>query len=104
MLILTAAAGNTGWHYMIMRHARYAPHLSNYSAAAGGRTFPSAAGFHTSEGFYTDDEGVYLFETRDAPPLVGPSNHGPQDLEAIVEAQRTRIRKLSEGGLSIPAQ
>src|SRR5215216_6631616 len=25
MLLLTAAAGNTGWHYMIMRHARYAP-------------------------------------------------------------------------------
>jgi hypothetical protein len=25
MLVLTAAAGNTGWHYMIMRHARYAP-------------------------------------------------------------------------------
>jgi hypothetical protein len=24
MLVLTAAAGNTGWHYMIMRHARYA--------------------------------------------------------------------------------
>ena len=23
MLVLTAAAGNTGWHYMIMRHARY---------------------------------------------------------------------------------
>jgi hypothetical protein len=66
MLVLTAAAGNTGWHYMIMRHARYAPHLSNYSGAAGGRTFPSAAGFHTSEVFFTDDEGVYLFETRDA--------------------------------------
>ena len=43
MLVLTAAAGNTGWHYMITRHARYAPHLSNYSGAAGGRTFPSAA-------------------------------------------------------------
>ena len=35
MLVLTAAAGNTGWHYMITRHARYAPHLSNYSGAAG---------------------------------------------------------------------
>ena len=61
MMVLTAAAGNTGWHYAITRHARYAPHLSNYSAAAGGRTFPSAAGFHTSEVFFTDDDGVYLF-------------------------------------------
>jgi len=80
MLVLTAAAGNTGWRYMIMRHARYAPHLSNYSGAAGGRTFPSAAGFHTSEVFFTDDEGVYLFETRDAPrlsssrPMVPPTS------------------------------
>jgi hypothetical protein len=57
MLVLTAAAGNTGWHYMIMRHARYAPHLSNYSGAAGGRTFPSAAGFHTSELFFTRRRG-----------------------------------------------
>jgi hypothetical protein len=31
MLVLTAAGGNTGWHYLITRHARYAPHLSNYS-------------------------------------------------------------------------
>ena len=48
LLILTAAAGNTGWHHSITRHDRYAPHLANYPGAAGGRTFPSAAGFHTS--------------------------------------------------------
>src|SRR5574341_1094692 len=54
MIILTAAAGNTGWHNMITRHDRYAPHISNYSLAAGGRTFPSAAGFHTSEIFFTN--------------------------------------------------
>src|ERR671913_958820 len=79
MLVLTAAAGNTGWHYMITRHARYAPHLSNYSAAAGGRTFPSAAGFHTSEVFFTDDEGVYLFETPDPPPPVQQTTDRPPD-------------------------
>ncbi len=42
MLVLTAAAGNTGWHFSIMRHTRYAPHLSNYSGAAGGRTMSRA--------------------------------------------------------------
>ncbi|MGE5855157.1 MAG: hypothetical protein ACM34C_01220, partial [Syntrophaceae bacterium] len=52
MLVLTAAAGNTGWHYMINRDDSYAPHLSNYSAAAGGRTFPSPAGWEISEFFY----------------------------------------------------
>ena len=66
ILVLTSVAGTTGWHYGITRHARYAPHLSNYSAAAAGRTFPSAAGFHTSEVFFTDDSGTYFFPTRDA--------------------------------------
>src|SRR3712207_9002223 len=81
---------------MIMRHARYAPPLSNYSGAAGGRTFPSAAGFHTSEVFFTDDEGVYLFETRDAPALVEQTTDGPPDLEAILQAHRGRIRRSEE--------
>jgi hypothetical protein len=31
MLVLTAAGGNTGWHYAITRNATYAPHLANYA-------------------------------------------------------------------------
>ncbi|MCG8350553.1 MAG: hypothetical protein MI924_22525 [Chloroflexales bacterium] len=104
MMVLTAAAGNTGWHYMITRHARYAPHLSNYSAAAGGRTFPSAAGFHTSEVFFTDDNGVYFFATRDAPALAQRTADGSIDIEALLEAHRARIRKLADGRLHIPAE
>jgi hypothetical protein len=74
LLILAVMTGTTGWHYGIMRHARYAPALSNYNGAAAGRTFPSAAGFHTSELFYTDDSGVYYLPTRDAGALVDPAN------------------------------
>ena len=62
LLVVTACGGNTGWHHMLYRAKLYAPHLSNYSGAAGGRTFPSAAGFHTSNTFFTDDEGVYLLD------------------------------------------
>lgn len=103
MLVLTAATGNTGWHHMIYRNARYAPRLANYSAAAGGRTFPSAAGFHTTEFFYTDDTGVYFLPTRDAPSLVEP-NGGELDLDAWLQAHRRRIRKLADGRLHLPAQ
>jgi hypothetical protein len=102
MILLTASCGNTGWHYMITRHARYAPHISNYSAAAGGRTFPSAAGVHTSEVFFTNDEGVFFIETRDAPALVEVGTDGKMDLEALLEAHRKRIRRLSDGRLHIP--
>lgn len=103
MMVLTAAAGNTGWHFMITRNARYAPHLANYSGAAGGRTFPSAAGFHTSEFFFTDDEGVYFFPMRDAPALTEREPGAPIDLDAIVAAQRQRIRKLDDKRLRLPA-
>lgn len=103
IMVLTAAGGNTGWHYMITRHARYAPHMSNYSAAAGGRTFPSAAGFHTSELFFTNDEGVFFFPTRDAPALVERGGDGGLDVAALLDAHRGRIRKLQDGRLNIPA-
>jgi hypothetical protein len=104
MLVLTAMGGNTGWHYLIMRHARYAPHLSNYCCAAGGRTFPSAAGFHTSELFFTDDAGIYFMATRDAPDLR-TSGAGTEagDIAALLEAHQARLRKLADGRLRLPA-
>jgi hypothetical protein len=104
MLVITAAAGNTGWHHMIFRNKTYAPHLANYSAAAGGRTFPSAAGFHTSEFFFTDDNGVYFFPTRDAGSLVQRDDDGNLDLNSWLEAHRKRIRKLADGRLNIPPE
>jgi hypothetical protein len=73
MLVLSAMGGTTGWHFSITRHARYAPHVSNYAGGAAGRTFPSAAGFHTAELFFTDDSGLYFFPTRDAGALIDPA-------------------------------
>jgi hypothetical protein len=102
MLVLTAAAGNTGWHYMIYRDDSYAPHLSNYSAAAGGRTFPSPAGWEISDFFYTDDQGVYYLPTRDSPSLMERDEAGQLDLNAWLKAHRARIRKLSERRLHLP--
>jgi len=103
MLVLTSAAGNTGWHFAITRNATYAPNFPNYAGAAGGRTFPSAAGFHVGEVFFTDDSGVYLFETRDAPKLVDRDPSEPVDIEAVIEAHRARVRKLADGRMHIPA-
>src|SRR4029078_12192143 len=72
-LVLASMGGTTGWHYGITRHERYAPHIANSPSGAAGRPFPSAAGFHTSELFFTDDSGTYFFPTRDAGALVDPS-------------------------------
>jgi hypothetical protein len=80
---------------MLYRAKLYAPHLSNYSGAAGGRTFPSAAGFHTSNTFFTDDEGVYLLDNRDAPACVERAPGGSLDFEAAIDSVKARVKKDS---------
>jgi hypothetical protein len=101
LLVLAAMGGTTGWHWAITRNARYAPHLANYAGGAAGRTFPSAAGFHTAELFFTDDSGTWFFPTRDAGALVDPAEE-EVDLELLVERHRGRLRRLSERRLHLP--
>jgi len=92
LLVVSACGGNTGWHNLIYRAQLYAPHLSNYSGAAGGRTFPSSAGFHTSMTFFTDDQGVYVLAVRDAPAWAEPQE------EALLNSkQSSRLLKVISG-------
>jgi hypothetical protein len=104
LLVVLACGGNTSWHHMIYRAQRYAPHLSNYAGAAGGRTFPSAAGFHTSQTFFTDDSGVYVLEARDAAAFTERQDDGSLDLQEILEALQSRIRKIQDGRLRLPPE
>jgi len=84
-----------------MRHAKYAPKLSNYCASPVGRTFPSTAGFITSELFYTDDSGIYFFPTRDFHPQI-EIHDGKVNLEVFLTMHQKRIKKLSDKRLHIP--
>jgi len=102
LLILLAVGGVTGWHHSVTRHDRYKPHLSNYSGSASGRTFPSAAGFHTSQIFFTDDTGTYLFDTRDTPPLTERNSDGNHRLIDLIQAYSGNIRRISNQRLHIP--
>ncbi len=104
LLVVSACGSNTSWHHMIYRGERYAPYLSNYSGAAGGRTFPSAAGFHTSKTFFTDDEGVYILDDRDAPVFAERDGDGSLDLRIILNEAQKRIKKLKNGRLDLPAE
>ncbi|HXS87388.1 MAG TPA: hypothetical protein VN741_17325, partial [Mycobacterium sp.] len=67
-LLVSVTGGVTGWNFGITHHPGYAPAFPNYSGSATGRTFPSAAGFHTSQLFFTDDSGSYLLPSRDEKP------------------------------------
>jgi hypothetical protein len=102
LLILISVGGKTGWHNAITRHDRYAPHLSNYAGAAGGRTFPSAAGFHTAQIFFTDDSGTYFFGTRDTPVITDRDADGAQDVLALLNVHRRQIRRLSDRRIHLP--
>ena len=100
MLVVTAAGGNTGWHYMLPHSDRAASSLPAYPSSAGGRTFPSAAGYHTTEVFFTNDRGTYMLETRDAPALLDRADE-PLDLPAFLAAHRSRVRVLSDRRLDV---
>jgi hypothetical protein len=104
MLVVSACGGSTSWHHMIFRGFNYAPYLSNYSGAAGGRVFPSAAGFQTSQTFFTDDEGLYALEIRDAPAFADRADDGSLSLEGFIENVQKRVSKLQDGRLKIPSE
>ncbi|MET0786625.1 MAG: hypothetical protein ABWY25_07965 [Paenisporosarcina sp.] len=103
LLLLSTMGGVTGWHFAIMRDKKYAPYLSNYCNSPVGRTFPSAAGFITSEIFYTDDNGTYFFPTRDFHPPINIVD-GKVDLQEFLSAHKSRIQKLSNKRLYIPRE
>jgi hypothetical protein len=104
LLVVAACGSNTSWHYLIYRAKRYAPYLSNYAGSAGGRTFPSSAGFHTSMTFFTDDEGVYVLDARDAPPFAERETDGSLDPKAVLNSLKGRIKKIQDGRLGLPAE
>lgn len=104
LILVAACGGNTSWHHMIFRAEHYAPTLSNYSGAASGRIFPSAAGFHTSKIFFTDDEGVYVLENRDAPAFSEREINGSLDFDQMIQTLKSQIVKLQDGRLKLPSQ
>ena len=104
MLVVSACGGNTSWQHIIFRGARYAPYPANYSGAAGGRVFPSAAGFQTSQTFFTDDDGLYVIEMRDATAFAERADDGSLNLDGFVDNVRERVHKLQDGRLRIPSE
>ena len=97
-IVLSAVTGVTGWNFGISHHPGYAPALPNYSGSAVGRTFPSAAGFHTTDFFFTDDSGTYFLSTRDEAPS------DDADLDAWLDATTARYRKLSDERIRLPRE
>uniref|UniRef100_UPI00109D0942 hypothetical protein n=1 Tax=Auritidibacter ignavus TaxID=678932 RepID=UPI00109D0942 len=106
-LVLATVTGQTGWHFGITRHPGYQPQFPNYSGSAIGRTFPSAAGFHTTQFFFTDDSGTYYLPTRDQPlehSWEGVNPAETDQVEAALNAVLARAVKLNDERLYLPRQ
>ncbi|WP_431815669.1 hypothetical protein [Gordonia jacobaea] len=106
-IVLAAVTGVTGWNFGISHHPGYAPALPNYSGTATGRTFPSAAGFHTTEFFFTDDSGTYFLSSRDAQPrgeLPEEGKASDTDIESWLAETVGRYRKISDERIYLPRE
>ena len=104
MIVLSSMAGSTSWHYTISYNDALRSQLPSYSGSPAGRTFPSAAGFHTSDLFFTDDNGMYYFSTRDFHPPSADFRGKHEELEKHITTHKKRIRKLSNERLYLPRQ
>ncbi|MEZ5209581.1 hypothetical protein [Gordonia sp. (in: high G+C Gram-positive bacteria)] len=100
-VVLSAVTGVTGFHFGITHHPGYAPKLPNYPGTAVGRTFPTAAGFGTTDFFFTDDTGTYFLSSRDS--LPEPADTG-DDLEDWLNQTVSRYRKLSDRRIHLPRE
>lgn len=103
-IITSCMIGNTGWNNLIPYNAKYAPHLPNYAGSASGRSFPSAAGFHTTDLFFTDDSGIYYLSTRNSQALK--ENGNPEDfkLSDWLKDHQKLVKKISNHRLVIPRE
>lgn len=106
-LVLATVTGQTGWHFGISRHPGYAPQFPNYSGSAIGRTFPSAAGFHTTQFFFTDDSGTYFLPTRDGvldQQLDITTFDSDDAVENALNAVLARAVRISDERLYLPRE
>ena len=104
LLVLLACGANTSYHHLIYRAQAYAPSLSNYATTAHGRTYPSAAGFHTSALFFTDDDGIYFVDNRVKGPYDERDSEGELDLRTVMMRMQKDIQKIGNSRLDLPKE
>lgn len=72
-----------------------------------GRSWPCSCNSHSTELFYTNDDGIYMLKLHDAMPEQGETSifsgaSEEQKLEKVLELFRTNRIKLEEGRAQFP--
>lgn len=103
-VLIAAATGVTGWNFGVPfgpdrpdEHAHYTPRFT-------GRTGPTAGGFGTPALLFTDDDGLWITNTRDVTPeRMRAFDAIEDDAARTVAIARAHTRKLGEVRLDLPA-
>jgi hypothetical protein len=103
-LLIAAGTGVTGWNFGIPFGPATPEAHASYAVRFTGRTGPTAAGIGTPVLFYTDDDGIYMTNTRDvAPTRIQELNQMDDDLERILEVCQEHTKKISDTRLDLPS-
>lgn len=102
-ILVAAGTGVTGWNFGVPFTPRQPTAHGHYTGRFTGRTGPTMAGVGTPMLFHTDDDGVYLTDTRDATPPALDGDPGSWT-ERIAEHCAEHTVRLSAGRLDLPAE
>jgi hypothetical protein len=103
-VLLAAGTGVTGWSFGVPFGPDRPLEHAHYSVRFTGRTAPTAGGFGTPAMLFSDDEGIYLLNTRDVTPERLREYAGiGDDAERIMAVAREHTLKLADGRLDLPS-
>lgn len=102
-LLVAVGTGVTGWNFGVphgpARPDSHAGHTLRYT----GRSAPTAAGIGTPALFFTDDEGIWVTNTRDVEPdRIRESLDTRDDVERVVALCRAHTSRISDSRLDLP--
>ena len=104
-LLIAAGTGVTGWSFGIPYDPANPDTHADISIRYTGRTGPTAAGIGAPVLFYTDDNGIFLTNTRDLDPTqLSGLDEIENTTERIMSICRENTKKLSDSRLDLPSK
>lgn len=104
-VLVAAGTGVTGWSFGVPFGPDRPGEHAHYTHRFTGRTAPTAGGFGTPVLFFTDDEGMYVTNTRDIDPdgISDLDQEGTGAAERIMQVCDRCTTRLSHSRLDLPA-
>ena len=103
-VLIAAGTGVTGWNFGVPFGPAQPNAHADYTVRFTGRTAPTAAGIGTPVLFYTDDDGIYVTNTRNIEPTrLRELTEIEDDAERIAAVCREHTRQLSDARLDLPS-